>query len=379
MEAAVVNFDEIFNAYVLANEKKWAHNRSLTLGASETFVCIRKGFFEKRGHECGYEPDADYLSDWGATRRGDLIENHHVVPAITDHMPEGFIVLYAGDQQFTFVKGKSSATPDGLITGLPENCKLTIVAGGRTIEIPNIKSNCVCLEIKSIDPRSSLLEEKDKHNGQTQMQLGLFNECTEFKPKFSIVLYFDASFLSKMTAFVVEFDEDKYQHGKDRASAIWAVSNAEELVPEGVFTGDCEHCRWRSACGAATVNSIPTYEDTDDRVTPETVAAMADLVLTAMAAKAQVKEAEQKQAIADEAIKSFLMTKNVRNIKGDTWTVSWYGQNGKKSLDKEALEKDGIDLSKYQKEGTPFDVLRITPKLKREEKAKKTRKTKKEA
>lgn len=375
MSEFLLDFDKVFSDFVEANQKKWGHNRNETLGASETFVCIRKGFFDKRGADLGYEPDPEHEDDWGATRRGDMIENHHVVPAISGFMPSGLEVLYTGDNQVTLMMGKSSATPDGLITGLPKNCALTIKAGGHVVSIPDIRSDCVVLEIKSIDPRATLVEERAKHNGQTQMQLGLFHEKTKYRPMYSIVLYFDASFVSKMTPFVVEFEPETYAIGLLRGVEIWSTDDPTQLVPEGIFSGDCAYCCWRAACGQAVVDSIPDY-DTDETLTPETVAALDPLVKEAIAAKAFVEAAEKRKAIADEHLKSYLMTKNRRKAKGPTWSVSWYPMPGKKTLDRKALTAAGIDLTQYEKQGTPFDVLRALPRLEKEEKPKKTKQPK---
>jgi len=372
MSTYTLDFDKVFAAFIAANEKKWGHDRSKTLGASETFVCIRKGWFDKRGAEFGYEKDADHEDDWGATRRGDLIENHHVVPAISAHMPAGIKVEFAGEKQVTLVLDKSSATPDGLITGLPKNCELTIVAGGHIVVIDNIESDCVVFEIKSIDPRATLIEERAKHNGQTQMQLGLFHEKTAYRPIYSIILYFDASFVSKMTPFVVKYEPETYALGKARAAEIWEVSNPKELVPEGVFSGDCIHCPWRKACGQATVDSIPDY-DTDETLTPETIEAIEPLVKDALEAKANLEIAAKNKTIADEALKSFLMSKNRRKAVGPTWSVTWYPMPGKKALDKKAMVEDGIDLSPYEKEGAEYDVLRVTPRLEKTDKPKKNK------
>lgn len=358
----VLDFDDIFNDYIAANQKKWAHDRSLTLGASEVFDCLRKGFFNKRGKELGFVPDEDYEEDWGALERGNIIENHYVVPAVRDHMPPGVEVLYAGDDQVTLVLDRNSATPDGLIKGLPHGCALRVKAGTQDIYIENIKSDCVCLEIKSIDPRATLLEERAKHHGQTQVQLGLFHEKTEFRPYYSIVLYIDASFLSKLTPFVVEYDPDMYAVAKQRASAVWQSDDPNGFLPEGRFSGACEHCKWQRACGTANRDFIPKFE-TDPHATPETIEKMDGLVKKYFEKQEFAKQAERAAKLAAEDIKEFLAGRNVRKMSGPTWTATWYGQSGNDKLDTKAMEADGIDLTKYKKPGNPFDVLRVTPKL----------------
>lgn len=363
MSEFVLDFDDIFNRFIEANQKSWAHDRSTTLGASEVFTCIRKGAFEKRGKEWGYEPDEDYDEDWGALTRGNLIENYHVAPALREFAPEGIESLYMGDDQVTLVVDRSSATPDGLITGLPEGCSLRIKGGKQDLTIDNIISDCVCLEIKSIDPRATLLEERAKHHGQTQMQLGLFHEKTQYRPYYSIILYIDASFLSKVTPFVVPFDPAVYEAGRARAESIWVPdAKVTDFIPEGRFNGDCAHCRWRMACGTATVSSIPKY-DTDENFTPETVEEADALVADFFSKKERAENAEKELELAKETLKKFLGGKNTKKMRGPTWSLSWYGQPGQKRLDKKAMEADGIDISQYETEGNPFDVLRVTPRL----------------
>lgn len=363
-DMVTLDFDAIFDQFIAANQKVWAHDRSTTLGASEVFSCIRKAWFDKRGKEHGYEPDVDYVEDWGALTRGNLIENHHVVPAIKDHMPDNTVVLFTGDDQKTLAIKRASATPDGLITGLPKNGKVRIKAGRQDFTIDNIESDCIVLEIKSIDPRATLNEERRKHNGQTHMQLGLFNELTEHKPVYSIVLYIDASFLSNVTPFIVKFDPEVYATGKMRSEIPWQCEDPAELTPEGVFDNDCEYCKWRGACGAASVSAIPRHKDSEADVTDETREKMGGLVSAFDKAKKDYTEAEKQVELAREAIKGFLMTTNRRKISSDDWTVTWYSQKGKTTYSTKAMLEDGMDLTKYEKVGSEFDTLRVMPKAK---------------
>lgn len=364
-DMVTLDFDDIFNRFIAANQKVWEHDRTKTVGASEVFSCIRKAWFDKRGIEKGYTPDDDYVEDWGALTRGNLIENFHVVPAIRDHMPDGVVVEFSGDDQKTLVQNRASATPDSLITGLPMNGKVRIKAGHQDIVIDDIESDCINLEIKSIDPRATLLEERRKHNGQTHMQLGLFRELTKYKPVYSIVLYIDASFLSNVTPFVVKFDPEVYATGRMRAEIPWQTDDPADLTPEGVFTDDCKYCKWAKSCGAATAASIPKHGDDEADVTPETLAKMDVLVQDLKTAEEQAKASETAVGLAKEAIKSFLMTTNRRKMGGDDWTVSWYSQKGKTTYSTKDMLTDGLDISKYEKHGADFDVLRVSPRKKK--------------
>jgi hypothetical protein len=368
LDIQVLDFDAIFNAYNDATQKKWAHNRALTLGASEVFDCLRKGWFMKRGAEFGYTPDEDYTEDWGATKRGDLIENYHVVPAM-EHLPAGMKLHGGGAGQETLVLGKNSATPDGIIDGIDPSKPLRVRGGDIDVLITPEELNgatCIVLEIKSIDPRATLVEERTKHHNQTQIQLGLIRELTHWKPSHSIVLYVNASFLSDMKPFVVEYNPEIYIVAKQRANDIWSVDDPLMVVPEGRFSGTCEHCRWRVACGTTTLKGIP---DREDKIAdPEVVEMLDPQVKLYFELKEAAEAAEKAFKAQGERLKEHLMDLGSRKVPGTEWSVTWYPMPGKKSLDRKAAEAAGIDLSPYEKEGLGFDVLRVTPKLPGKEK-----------
>ena len=361
----VMDFDAIFDAHIKATGRVW--DRSQTAGASEVFSCIRKVWFEKLGRTFGQVPDEDYVEDWGAMLRGTLYEEHHIAPAIKTQMPllvyPTIEVLYsAADAQGTLVSGRASATPDGLIDGLPFGCSVRVRAPRRGVDItiPNIQSDCIVIEFKTIDPRANLIQERQKHHDQTQVQLGAFHELTAHKPHYSIILYVDASFLSIVTPFVVEYNPDIYPLAKQRADQIYAAKSPGELEPEGRFSGDCEYCKWCKACGTERVNRIPQY-DKDETATPETIEKMDGLVKAKQDAENAFKEAENALELAKEKIKDFLLSRNTSKMKGPGWTVTWYSSEGKKSLDQKALVASGVDLEPFMRQGAPFDTVRITP------------------
>ena len=353
----LLDFDAIFNAYMAKNQKVWAHDRTQSLGASEVFQCIRKGFFAKRGKELGYEPDTEDQS-WGALERGNIIENHFVVPAVRSSMPVGLSVLYTGDDQVTLVADRNSATPDGLIVGLPKGCAVRVKAGSQDVTIPNIKSDCIVFEVKSIDPRANLIYEKAVHHGQTQMQIGLFHEKTEYRPYYSIILYVDASFVDKLTPFVVEFEEEKFAIGKMRAHGVWEHDDPMMFMPEGKFDGGCEHCLWKTACGEATLTSMPAK----DTVTtdPEVVSNISPEVQEYLDLQDELKDVTAKFERAKEQVKEALTENKVRKAVGDDWSVVWSTVKGRTTLDTAAMDRDGINLAKYEKTGSGYDKLLIT-------------------
>lgn len=357
-----LDFDDMFDAYNAAIQKKWAHNRSLTVGASECFKCIRALACDKRNEEWGIKPDEDFEEDWGATSRGNLIENYHVVPALNYALPEEITLEYAGDDQQTVVLGRNSCTPDGLFTNIPVG-PVKIKAGGNVIHIPMVRTGCIGLEIKSIDPRATLEEEKRVHYGQTQIGLGILNETTEWKPEHWIILYFDASFLSKMTPFLIEYEPNVFKSAKMIANAVYTRESITDFEPEGKITGECDRCKWKDACGEAVLSQY--YGQTDDDVTPDPViiAAFEPLAEEYRTAKDAAKEAAENLARIEQTVKDALLEHKRRKVSGTTWGFTWFTKKGASRISyKRACEDHELDLTAYKDQGPETEQLRFTPK-----------------
>lgn len=357
----VLDFDDMFDRYVSSQEKEWKHDRATTVGASEVFDCLRKVGAEKRHKEFGIEPDEDYEDNWGATHRGDMIENNYLVPAILYGLPKEIPMLMAGKEQVTLVLGRNSATPDGLLTDLPPG-PLQIKAGGKVIDIPDFEGGELGLEFKSIDPRAILKEERAKHYGQTQVGMGLTRELTEWKPKYWLILYVDASFVNKFTPFLITYDENVFRAAKLRAPKVWAAKKLHDLPAEGKLDGGCDHCRWRRACGEAILSE---YAKTSDKAAkdPELVEAVSDEVSDFLAKQLAAKAAERAFKEAQQTLKDKLLAHKARRVRGDQWSVSWYTQPGRKSVNwKKIVEDFEINTEDYETTGVGFDVLKVTPK-----------------
>ena len=102
--------------------------RENTVGASEIGQCARRVFFAKNAGDFVYgaASDEDYVEAWGAALRGCLIEDHFWTPALRTRF--GNKLLYAGDEQKTFVLGFTSATPDGLLMSWGNSASATSAA-----------------------------------------------------------------------------------------------------------------------------------------------------------------------------------------------------------------------------------------------------------
>jgi hypothetical protein len=360
MSVAQLDFEAIFKDFVESNQKTFKHDRTQSLGASETFGCLRKAWFSKRGAEFGYEKD-DGEDSWGATQRGDLIENGFVVPAVRDHLPKGVALLFAGDAQDTLIHGRNSATPDGLIIGLKRDAL-------QKYGIEDIGSDCVVLEIKSIDPRVALKEEKAVHHGQAQVQMGIMRETTKFKPNYAVILYVDASFLDNIKVFVVQYDENAWAAAKRRAATIWEYDDAADIRPEGRLDNSCSLCPWKRACAIASKQAVPPEQKKYD-FTMEAAEAAAKLAAEYDRAKAAVKEAEREFEEAKIAIADHLKENGVRkmfdpdNPKKPSWRISYTFVDGARRLNQERLLASlgpTFDTAPFYDVGNGYEKITVT-------------------
>ncbi len=343
-----INFDGMFEAFSALNEKEWKYDRNLSLGASEVFTCMRKSYFKK----FGYEADDDHEADWGAARRGDVIENNVAVPAVEAILPKGAELLYAGTEQTTLKKGRLSATPDGLVVGAPLDAL-------EQLGVRNCKTGQFVVEFKSFDPRASIKAAKPVHIGQTQVQMGLIHELTEYRPEYAVIVYFNASILSDIRCFIVERDPAVYEAAKVRSKKVYATKDPAELLPEGKINGDCRLCEFTEECAVTQGETAPKEKKA---VASDVHERLAVLAARQKEEDAREKEAKENKKIAEEEIKQILRDERTKGVGDDAFSISLSWCKGKTSLDTLSMAADGIDLEKYQKEGSGYD--RLTVKLK---------------
>jgi len=253
-----LNFEDIHYKRFHNNPKEWLHDRSKTIGASEIASCERRIVFAKILHP---ETQASIeTKHYGALVRGNIIESNHFLPAITEFCDDnGYNLLYAGDNQTTFTKGYASATPDGLIVGVDRDCLSH--CGVRDVE-----SDSVLVECKSVDPRLNLDKQKVEHEFQVQMQLGLVRDCTNHKPEYGLIVYYNASFLHEIKHFPIKFDPRIYEAGLKRAERIMKLERVEQTKPEGKIEGgrECKYCHYVEECGLLDFTHVPKYDQDID-------------------------------------------------------------------------------------------------------------------
>jgi hypothetical protein len=337
--------------------------RENTVGASEIGQCGRKVFFAKNAGDCVYGAacDKDFSDSWGAILRGRLIEEHFWTLALRARF--GDKLLYAGDEQKTFVFEFLSATPDGLLIEQPSDA---LAALG----INDIGGDgSLIVEGKTIDPRARLDDLKPEHDFQAQVQIGLIRELTPYRPEVALLSYVNASFLDDVVEFVVRFDPTIFENAKHRAALILTARAADELKPEGWIAGgrECEFCPYTGACGVIR-HAVPTRA-TSEPVDPQFIAEICELALAAKEHRTAAEAATAAQREVEHEIKERLRAKGVRHVVGNGVSVTWSAVTGRPSFDEkgilEAATKVGVDLSRFETTGDTSSRLDVRVNKKR--------------
>lgn len=339
---------QALDEYAKSLKKTWAHDRTKTVGSSEIALCERKIWFAKNEHD----EDDDYLGSYGATMRGDIMEEHVWFAALKKKF--GKQLLFAGKDQKTLQDGLLSSTPDGILTGLKRDAL-------KHLGIADIESDCILVEAKSIDPRTNMTQEKTHHAAQTQIQLGLVRKLTKYKPMYALISYIDASFYDQVTEFPVRFNPKSFAAGQLQAKRILTAKTARDLKPVGFIAGgrDCEHCPFVKPCGIVR-RDLPYKEKPVD---PQFRAEVSDTCREILAQK-KIVDAENSKLIAmNQDLKDRLREKSVRVIKD---VVTWSAVKGRVSVDNKALQAaaaaKGINIGDFETVGDPTDRLQITLK-----------------
>lgn len=357
-------FEDLFDEYVASTQKTWKHDRAKSVGASEAFGCIRKSWFGKRGKDFGFEKDPSYKESWGAMRRGDLLENYHVVPAVRAGLARrGLALIMEGDNQDTIVDGVSSATLDGLIISLD---------GGKLPRdflayygVEDIDVDSVVLEMKSFDPRITIAHEKAVHAGQATMQMGLIRDTTKYKPEHAVVIYVNASWIDDIRPFVVHWDDNVYNIGRRRAEQVFTTDDPGMLGAEGKLDGMCDYCAFKNSCDKVSVMRVPARRKalTKKEVQAQDNGLVEELDEHAsklLVLKKQAKEIKREIEDHNEAVRQKLIRANESRAVGMGWKVSYTTVAGRRTLSKELMEESGLNPEDYMQEGAGYEKLTVS-------------------
>ncbi|UTC29907.1 endonuclease-like protein [Bajunvirus bajun] len=360
---ASINFRRGFDEYVANHQKVWAHDRSQSLGASSAFGCLRKAWFEKNGAE----KDPDYEQSWGALQRGDLIEQHFVEPAtkwFLEHTTKDAMLIWGGDNQKTLIDGRLSATPDGLVIYADDDALMEYgIPSLGTKGDPDHPSACFAFEIKSIDPRVNLKEEKSVHRGQTIVQMGLMRKQTSWKPNYAVIIYIDCSFFDDIEVFVVPYNHDEFVVAQQRAEAVFEIKDPATIMAEGKIDGTCTYCPFKVVCAKTNQKATPTKGEANSKTTPSPLLAEFErLVVAERVAASAAKAAEAEKKATAEKLKQWFRDTGVKSAKSSDGmikaSISWI--KGRKTLDVPAMREAGIPVDDFMKDGEGHDRLAIS-------------------
>jgi hypothetical protein len=192
---------------------------------------------------------------------------------------------------------------------------------------------------------------------QCQVQLGLLRETTNHRPTYALLVYVNSSDLS-VRQFLIQFDPVIYARCKQRAARIMDKLDISETSPEGYIAGgkECQTCPYARLCGLARID-MPA--DDDAKLAPELVAEIAVMGREVMRADEQAERASTLARQRKEELRNRLREIGVRKVKGDGISVLWSQVQGRITLDREAMQAAGIDLTKYEKRGASSDRLTV--------------------
>ena len=197
------------------------------------------------------------------------------------------------------------------------------------------------------------------------MQMGLIRETTEWKPEFAVVLYINASWLDDIRPFTVEYDEQVYQIGRERARKVFEVDSPALLGAEGKLDGMCAYCPFQKACAEVSVKRVPPRREPLKKKEVEAqdtalLEELDELVRENEILKRAKKETERALEESNEAIRQKLIASHESRAVGQGWKVSYTTVAGKKTLSKEKLEAAGLDPNDFMSEGAGFEKLTVT-------------------
>lgn len=357
------DFTKAFETWAAARKIGFSGgDREETIGASEIGKCARMVGYKK--HKV--PADEGYVESGGFAIRGDVMEDHAIVPIVrtwveTIHDGE---LLWAGQaEQMRIVDKKryASATPDGLAVDMPRDCLRAY--GVRDIG----ESLCVYLEFKSLDPRVSEGKlPKPEHVAQVNYAMGLVRRTkmadgNKYLPDYGVIIYVDASDYSSIKVFPTKYDHDVFKFQLGKAKAIMEVDNPELLRPEGKIEGggDCRYCAHSQRCLGYAAMVPKAVQEVDDETRADIVAKAREIV----ALSADIEELKLDKSRAEADLKEMLAEARTKFLDHGGVKVSWSSVKERETWDNDGIRKAavaaGIDVTEYKKTGKPSDRLEV--------------------
>jgi len=315
---------------VIDSEISFGIDRMKYLPASDSGTCLRWLWYERNGAEEG-------PVGRGFARRGQGMETAIIARLKAANVP----LERAGDNQRSLADTggrRISATPDGYI--------------------PAIGYLNTGLEIKTLDPRTNKSKlPRPKNVRQLQIAMELLSQ-DGIDCKDGILIYVDASNWDDVTPFRVARDPEVLDKLAPRAAKLLNARTDKNIEREGVLNDQCQHCPFTKPCGVKQTGA--TLKGSGDGA----IRAGSKLaVLAGEYSKMKASEdlAKKAKEASGEAIKKELKAKGKAVMKAGKFLLELVAVAGRKSIDKEAMRKDGIAILKYEKTGKPSERLTVTP------------------
>lgn len=317
----------------ILEEGKFQYDRSKYINASEALTCIRKQWYMK------HQPKREAPQEWGYARRGVHGEKYLVEALRAANVP----LVNAWPDQWSIhdEKRKVSATPDGYIA---------------------YDDEWLGLEIKTLDPRTNRYNlPKTAHVAQLKICMALIEQQTDL-PKGvvfekGLLVYMDASNYDDIIQFEIDFDHQILDQMEKRGRKILRSKTPDALDREGKTAGgkECQTmCGFREVCGV-TAEGATTGRKKANRGSNMDAAAVRYMEI-----KETTEALKGEQELLKEDIKDELAKRKVRKTTVGDIEIDLAITQGRKSLDKKAVKKAGIDLSPFEKTGLPSERLTLT-------------------
>ena len=147
---------------------------------------------------------------------------------------------YAGTSQTRLMLEdcRIAGTPDGLVEWF----------GGDDPEVLEVKSHGAHYNYDG--------EPSAMHVRQTELNIELFHECTDWRPESGILLYGLAEDYYRMAVHRVERRPVVLTEAIGKANLIFSAGVAEDCPPDGIKTKQCVICPFRLTCSASLAKNM---------------------------------------------------------------------------------------------------------------------------
>jgi CRISPR/Cas system-associated exonuclease Cas4 (RecB family) len=318
--------DSIIKGSDALEANKFNFDRNAYLNSSEALSCIRKQWYAKND-----APAAD--QDWGFARRG-----IHGEKFVIDALRAANVPLdNAWPEQISIQdeKRRISASPDGLI---------------------RYPKEAVGLEIKTIDPRANKNNlPKPAHVAQIQIAMELISDHGGIPEgvifERGVLLYMDASNYFDIIEFDIQRDYGILDRMAKRAKKVLNSKTPDALDREGKTNGDCRYCPFTETCGVSLADT--------KRSRANRGSAFDKSAQDYMEIKDEQDRLKTDLAIHREDIIAGLGDRGQMDLMVGNISVVLKTMVGRKSLDRKAVKKAGIDLAPYETVGAAFEQLTL--------------------